>query len=314
MAYTAQTRANLADIHNIAILAENLANTEFEMSVAPFREYFYVKPTVLASETMSKVGGPASLTLTSEGSDYSEKDLTQGYDHTITPGKYTGVVVLTEENVADDPKGMLNAQWLSNQFIGAWNETIGQACADVLNNGFTTTTTPDAQILFSSAHTLTSGGTTYSNLMSNALDASGAALSAAFQQIRANFYDTGGRKVNINSWCLVVPSALKMTALQCTTAIYGNQTYASPSPIQTGDLMGKVRVVEEPRLTSPSAWFLVPDPMVVGMDCPLVVLERQKLRLTPKQAQANMDFEFYGSTRFAAGVRGYQVIGSTGTA
>lgn len=314
MSYTAQTRANLADVMNIGILAENLANTEFEMIPAAFREYFYVKPTRLASETMSKLGGPASLTATNEGSDYTEKELVQGYDHVVTPLKYTGVIPLTEESVADDPKGVLNAQWIGQEFAKAYIATAEQACADVLNNGFTSTTTPDGAYLFADNHTLTSGGTSYSNLITTALDSSGTALGTAFRKIRDNFYDTGSRKVNITSWVLAVPSALKSTALAATTAIYGNQTYSSPTPVQTGELMGRVRVVEVTGLTSPTAWFLVPDPRVVGYDCPLVMLDRQPLMLTAKQAQANMDFELYGSARFVAGVKGYQVLGSTGGA
>lgn len=312
MAYTAQTRANLADVFDLAILTENLANTEFEMIPAAFREYVHVKPTVLQNEKLSKVGGPASLTSTSEGSAYEEKELVQGYDHTLTVVKYTGVIPLTEEAIADDPKGTLNAQWLSQEFAKAYVATAETAVATLLNNGFSSTTTPDGAVLFSDSHTLTSGGTSYSNLITSALDAEGSALTTAFQKIRANFYDTGSRRVNIQSWCLVVPPALKQTALKCTTAIYGNQTYAAPSPVQTGELMGRVRVVEAPDLTSSTAWFLVPDPRAVGYDCPLIMLDRQPLRIKAKEAQDNMDYELYASARFVAGVKGYQLLGSTG--
>lgn len=314
MAYTAQTRANLADVFDLAILTENLANTEFEMLPAGFREYFHIKPTKYKSEKLSKLGGPATLTSTNEGSAYTEKELVQGYDHEITPTKFTGVIPLTEEAIADDPKGTLNAQWLGQEFAKAYVATAEQHCADILNNGFTTTTTPDAAVLFSDSHTLTSGGTSYSNLITSALDSSGAALTVAFRKIRDNFYDTGSRKVMIQNWCLVVPPALKNTALACTTGLYGNQTYASPTPAQTGELMGKIRVVEVPYLTSPTAWFLVPDPRAVGYDCPLIMLDRQPLRIVAKQAQDNMDFELYASARFIAGVKGYQVLGSTGAA
>lgn len=314
MSYTAQTRANLADVINIGILAENLANTEFEMVPAEFREYFHIKPTTLASETLSKVGGPASLTATNEGSDYTEKELVQGYDHVLTPLKYTGVIPLTEEAVADDPKGVLNAAWLGQEFAKAYVQTANAACAAILNGGFNSTTSPDGQYLFADGHLLTSGGTTYSNLITTALTADGSALGIAFRKIRDNFYDTGSRRVNIQNWCLVVPPALKMTALAATTAIYGNQTYAAPNPVQTGELMGKIRVVEATELTSPTAWFLVPDPKAVGYDCPLVILDRQPLRIVAKQAQMNMDFELYASARFVAGVKGYQVLGSTGAA
>lgn len=312
--YTAQTRANLADVFDLAIKAEDLANTEFEMLPASFREYFYVKPIQTKDLKLSKIGGPASLTATNEGSDYTEKDITQGYDHTLTVVKYTGVVPLTEEAIADDPKGTLNAQWLGQEFAKAYIATAEAACATILNNGFTSTTTPDGQVLFSDAHLLTSGGTTYSNLITSALDAEGAAITTAFRKIRDNFYDTGSRRVNVQNWCLVVPPALKQTALKCTTALYGNQTYASPTPVQSGELMGRIRVVEVADLSSPTAWFLVPDPMAVGYDCPLIMLDRQPLRLVAKQAQSNMDYELYGSARFVAGVKGYQVLGSTGGA
>lgn len=314
MPYTAQTRANLADVFDLAIKAEDLANTEFEMTPAQYSEYFHIKPIVTKDVKMSKVGGPSVFSLTSEGSDYSEKEIVQGYDHVITPGKYTMALPLTEEAIDDDPKSVLNVQWISQEAVKAARATYETVCAGILNDGFTSTTTPDGQILFSNGHTLTSGGTTYSNLMTSALDADGSAISTAFQKIRDNFYDTGSRRINVMNWCLVVPSALKQTALKCTTALYGNQTYSSPTPVQSGELMGRIRVVEVPELSSPTAWFLVPDPKVVGYDCPLVVADRQRLRINVKQAQSNMDFELYASIRFSPGVKGYQVLGSTGGA
>lgn len=312
MAYTAQTRTNLADVYDLAILAENLANTEGEMTPSVATEYFYVKPTQYKSEKFSKIGGPASMTATNEGSDYTEKELVQGYDHEITPLKYTAVIPLTEEAVEDDPKGVLNAPWLAEQARMAYTATLESAAAGILNAGFNSTTSPDAAYLFANGHTVTSGGTSYSNLITSALDAEGTALVTAFRKIRENFYDTGGRRLDFRNWVLVVPPALWPIALKATQAVYGNQSYGSPNVAQTGELMGRIRPVEVPDLSDPAAWFLAPDPKVYGEKTSLIMLDRQPLRLTAKRAQANQDYEIYCSVRFVCGVKGFHVLGSTG--
>ncbi len=312
MAYTAQTRANLADVYDLAIIAENLANAEGEVSPPVAGEYFHVKPTVYKSEKFSKIGGPASLTATNEGTDYTEKDLTQGYDHELTVVKYTGVIPLTEEAVEDDPKGILNAPWLAEQARMAYTATLEATAAAVLNGAFNSTTSPDGAFLASNSHTVVSAGTNYSNLITSALDAEGNALVTAFRKIREGFYDTGGRRMDFRNWVLGVPSALWPIALKATQATYGNQSYAAPSPAQSGELMGRVRPVEIPDLSDPAAWFLMPDPKVYGDKCSLIMLDRQPLRLTAKSAQANQDYEVYMSTRFVCGAKGFFVLCSTG--
>lgn len=324
------TRSTTPDLHNLNIEAGAYAVMEYGMQPTVYDKIFQVIPLASRKEWItSNMAGIGDLEYTGEGSDYPEGTLVEGYDKTFTPLKYTKSLDISEEQWADDPKGVISrAETFGRMFGRAAAKKKDKLCGEVLNGAFASTLTPDGQFLCDTDHPKSplETGTTYSNKITTALDANGAALEEMFEKFYNNAFDMSGDQIAMASMALVVPPALAVNAYKSTKSIYGTTSATNvagttaPTPFSSGELMGDISVVVNPYMSaanggSDTAWFLVANPSSVMLgEGSLLYVERQPLIIHPvERGTKNNGYIMKGSIRGVAGARDWRLVwGSTG--
>lgn len=135
---------------------------DWAMKNLEYTKYFNVETSDRAYEEDIEIAGVPPAVQTAEGVPISYFDPIQGGSKRYTHLKYALGTRITEEALEDDQYGVLkkvpNAHTRSHQFVEeqvAWN---------VVNNGFTTTTTTDGVSLFNNVHPLLGGSAATSAL------------------------------------------------------------------------------------------------------------------------------------------------------
>lgn len=187
-----------------------------------------------------------------EGEPFVMDTLRSGYTKDFTHTENGLGFEVTQTAFEDDVENILNSagEWLA--FSARYVEE-GRA-ANVLNNGFTTETTPDGVSLFNSAHLLKGGGTAKNRPATDA-DLSATSLTQALIDIQTDWKDEAGHlAAPITSLKLIVPPALEFLAdrLINSAGLPGSaDNDRNPLKRRTWDL------IVNPRLTDTDAWFLV---------------------------------------------------------
>jgi hypothetical protein len=186
-----------------------------------------------------------------EGEPYSMDSLREGYTKDFTHTENGLGFEVTQTAWEDDVENILSGagKWLA--FSARYVEE-GRA-ANVLNNGFTSETTPDGLSLFHSAHLLKGGGTS-GNRPSTDADLSTTSLAQALIDIQTNWKDEAGHiAAPVTSLQLIVPPALEFLADRILNST-GMQGVAdndkNPFKRRTWKL------IVNPRLTDTDAWFI----------------------------------------------------------
>lgn len=204
-----------------------------------------------------------------EGQDYSFEAPAQGAHKTLKPVKFGLGFSISEEAVDDgrfsyiaDAVAKLAKSAKESQEIGAMN---------ILNNGFTTETTADGVALFSTAHTLPSGGTIRNRLSSDA-DLSNSSLEQMLIDFETQFLGDSGIIYRMTPRYLVVHPSNKRLAME----LIGSELRAKTVEADSGDGITNVNnmnslkqdgliVVSSPHLTDQDAWFLTAEPSETGL-------------------------------------------------
>lgn len=238
-----------------------------------------------------------------------------GYTKTFTPVKYRKGVNISFEAVDDDERGEVTN--ISSQLLsfgrGAGN-LVERECAKVLNQGFTTTTTPDSQYLFSDNHPLktkgirtsTAGDNKYTGVLSHDN------LETFEKQIRTNAVDDRGEPVmEVLPTVLLVPPALRATAERICSARAVERPNTGNRDINVWS--GSYQVVTSPHLStawggSDTAWFLVKPQFGLWL------VWRARPTYSSWTNYSNESYWFGGSMRLTVGAADWRgVWGSTGT-
>jgi hypothetical protein len=187
-----------------------------------------------------------------EGEAYTMDTLREGFTKDFTHTENGLGFEVTQTAFEDDVEGILDGagRWLS--FSARYVEE-GRA-ANVLNNGFSSETTPDGVSLFNTAHVLKGGGTAR-NRPSTDADLSATSLTTALIDIQSEWKDEAGHlAAPVTSLQLIVPPALEFLAdrLLNSTGLPGSADN-DRNPIKSRRSWS---IVVNPRLSDSDAWFI----------------------------------------------------------
>lgn len=242
----------------------------------------------------------------SEGEDYTFVTSKQGASKTLTILKYGLGISISEEAVNDGKFDELAD--LLKKLARSAQESREIAFVNLINNGFTTETTPDGVSIFNSAHTLPSGGT-YSNVLSVASDLSESSLQTARYAFSTSFVGDTGIIYKMKPSKLLVHPA---------NEAYAEELVGSSLKPDTNDnnlnslLRHRIQVVSSPHLTDTDGWVLMGDKMDTG----LVIIEREGIVTKaggPSVGFLNDSILYKSRYREAMGcLHGYGMIGTVG--
>ena len=186
-----------------------------------------------------------------EGEAYTMAQLLEGYTKDFTHTEMALGFEVTRTAWEDDVDNILAGagKWLA--FAARYVEE-GRA-ANILNNGFTTETTPDGVSLFNTAHLLKGGGTARNRPSSDA-DLSTTSLQNALVDIQTEWKDEAGHiAAPVTSLQLHVPPTLEFLADRILFS-KGLQGVADNDKNPFGRRTWELIV--NPRLSDPDAWFI----------------------------------------------------------
>lgn len=194
-----------------------------------------------------------------EGSEYSFKRSKQGANKTLVVNKY-GLGFSISEEMVDDGKFDLIGD-MARKLAKSGMESQEIQAMNVFNNGFSTETTADGVALFSTAHTLPSGGT-YRNKLSTDADLSESSLQQALSDFETAQVGDSGIIYNVRPRILLVHPDNKRYAME----LIGSDLKADTSDNNMNSLKGDgLRVVSSPHLTDRDFWSLQASPEETGL-------------------------------------------------
>lgn len=194
----------------------------------------------------------------SEGANVTYEDLAQGFDKTYQADTYELAFRASKEALDDEQEEVVSdaARALGQSMTYTYNVDH----ANVLNDGFTSTTgSPDGVALLATNHPLVSGGTEQNELTTSA-DLSVSTLRDAFNDI-ADMTDDAGKQMHWRARYLVVPQELEWLARELIVSPdRPDSANRSINAFKYGQ--HQVEVVVWPLLTDADAWFLFAEPSV----------------------------------------------------
>lgn len=194
-----------------------------------------------------------------EGTEYSFKRSKQGANKTLVVNKY-GLGFSISEEMVDDGKFDLIGD-MARKLAKSGMESQEIQAMNVFNNGFSTETTADGVALFSTAHTLPSGGT-YRNKLSTDADLSESSLQQALSDFETAQVGDSGIIYNVRPRILLVHPDNKRYAME----LIGSDLKADTSDNNLNSMKGDgLRVVSSPHLTDRDFWALQASPEETGL-------------------------------------------------
>lgn len=263
-------RANYADLFGSSMLPalEELFRYELQQHPSLREQLFKVVPTVQSIWQSSELHDMPLFSAMQEGQDYSFDAPPAGANKTLTPQKYGLGFSISEEAVDDGKFGFIADAIAKMAKSGRESQEI--QAMNVINNGFSATTTADGVALFSAAHTLPSGGSVRNKLATDS-DLSDSALKQAMIDFSNQFVGDSGIVYNMQPKVLLVPSALQFVANELVYSDLSTATAEGTSSgitnlNNTNSLKSRgLRVVVSPHLTDTDAWFLLAAPAETGL-------------------------------------------------
>lgn len=242
----------------------------------------------------------------SEGAEYSFRRSKQGANKTLVVNKF-GLGFSVSEEMVDDGKFDLIGD-MARKLAKSGMESQEIQAMNIFNNGFSTETTADGVALFSTAHTLPSGGT-YRNKLSTDADLSESALQQAMSDFETQFVGDSGIIYNVRPRVLLVHPDNKRYAQE----LVGSDGKPDTADNNMNSLKGDgLIVVSSPHLTDPDAWFLQAAPAETG----LRIIQRKPLET--KAAGPDVGFvtdSILYKARYRekiGAIHGFGVFGSSG--
>lgn len=254
-------RQNYSDLFGSTMLPalEELFRSELDMHPSRREELFKVVSTDRDIWQSSELHDMPLFAEIPEGTDYSFKRPKQGANKTMSVVKY-GLGFSISEEAVDDGKFDFIADAVRKMARSA-RESQEIAAMNIINNGFTTSTTADGLSLFNAAHTLPSG-LTFRNRASVDVDLSPSSLDAALTDFETQFIGDSGIIYRVMPKVLVVHPSQKRYALE----LIGSELKAdTPNNNMNSLKEDGLRIISSPHLVDTDAWFLMADPSETGL-------------------------------------------------
>lgn len=196
-----------------------------------------------------------------QGAGIPYQDKYQGFPREIINVTYGIGSTITYEMMRYDQYNLFKS--IPTQLGKSVRKTEETVVANLLNNGFSTATTPtltaDGLSLFNSAHRLVADSTTQRNTPATAADLSQTALEQAGIDIM-NFVDDRNLPIVVTPRKLIVPIESAYLARKILETEYevgsGNNTI---NPISAARAQNPLKLIVSPWLTDTDAWFLQTD-------------------------------------------------------
>lgn len=263
-------QANYGDLYGATMLPALEEVFRFELAQHPSRRemLFSKKATQSSIWQSTSMHDLALLQQVSEGQDYSFETGAQGASKTLKPVKY-GLGVSISEEAAEDGKFDEVAD-LIRKLAKSARESQEIQAMNIFNNGFSTETTADGVAVFSSSHTLPSGGT-LRNQLSSASDLSDTSLETALIDFETCFVGDSGIIYRMAPRNLVVHPSNKRLAMELIGSDLRARTETnSTTGVTNVNNMNSLkedglRVVSSPHLTDTDAWFLTAEAQDTGL-------------------------------------------------
>lgn len=195
----------------------------------------------------------------SEGAEYTLKRPKQGASKTLTVLKYGLGISISEEMISDGKFDLVND--MIKKLAKSARETQEVSAMNIFNNGFSTETADDGVAVFSTSHTLPSGGTFRNRLSTNA-DLSVTSLEQALQDFEQVFVGDSGIIYNIMPRKLLVHPSNKRYAKE----LIGSDLKADTADNNMNSFKPEgLEVISSPHLTDSDAWFMLGAPEDTGL-------------------------------------------------
>ena len=281
---------------NWAELLEPGLRTIFDKHIRKLKDFLPVLYAVEGSKKAAEhTQGVGSLGLMEEweqsGAQVAYEDIYRGFPMTYRHKKYSKGMKIERELIDDDQyseikkrtKNLAMSVYYTRQFYGA----------SVFNNAFNDNFAgPDAVALCSAVHPLSpTNAATWSNAGTLALNADNVEI---VRNRMKDWTDDKGNKLAINPDMLIVPSALRKTALVIAD---------SPKEPDTADnnvniWQGNVKVVEHDFFTNPNVWFMVDSERMKRF---LIWFDRRKAQLESEKTFDTEVAKYKTVSRFSFG-------------
>jgi hypothetical protein len=301
-------RANFSNLYGSSMLPalEELFRSEIEQHPSRRSELFRMVSTDRDIYQTSAIHDMDLFSQVSEGQEYSFVRPKQGASKTFTPVKY-GLGFSISEEMVDDGKFDMIAL-MTQKLARSAKESQEINAMNVFNNGFSTETANDGVALFSSSHTLPSGGTFRTRPTSYA-DLSVTSLDQALLDFETIFVGDSGIIMNMKPKILLVHPSNKRYAKE----LLGSELKADTANNNLNAFKDEgLRVVSSPHLTDTDAWFLLADPSETG----LKIVERKGIETKaagPDVGFATDSIYYKARYREAIGVdNAYGIYGNSG--
>lgn len=278
----------------------------WELSQAPSRreQFLMVKKIDGSIYQSSELADLPLFSAISEGEDYSFNRPRQGATKTLTPVKYGLGISISDEAMEDGKIDMVSDA--VRKMAKSARESREIQAMGLFNDGFTTTqATADGVALFSTAHTLPTGGT-FSNKASADVDLSQSALDSALTAFDTNFVGDSG---------IIYQPRPKVLLVHPNSKRYAQELIGSDGKPDTMDnnmnafKEDGLRVVASPHLTDTDAWFLLADKPETG----LRVIVRKDIETKSEEVFSNDSLRYKSRYREIVGaIHAYGVWGTSG--
>lgn len=217
-----------------------------------YKGYFNMKKSDKKFERTVSVTPFGDVPEKPEGEVYALDLIRPGWSKDFTHVEFGLGFEVTETALEDDEYDMLIRSGEMLAFSARYVQE--KRAADVLNNGFSTETTPDGVSLFNTAHVLKGGGTTR-NMLSVDADLSIDSLSDAMTDLQTQTKIESGQLVSpITSFDLIVPPANEMMAERIVNSTQMPGT--AENDINPVKRRRKINIVVNPHLSDADSWFL----------------------------------------------------------
>lgn len=203
----------------------------------------------------------------SEGQDYTFESQAQGASKTLKPVKY-GLGFSISEEAVDDGKFAFIADGVA-KLAKSGRESQEIQAMNIFNNGFTSEVTADGVAVFSTAHTLPSGGSLRNRLSADA-DLSDTSLEQMLVDFETQFIGDSGIIYRMMPRYLVVHPDNKRLAMELIGSDLRAAVESTTAGITNINNMNSLKednliVISSPHLTDADAWFITADAPETGL-------------------------------------------------
>jgi hypothetical protein len=253
-----------------------------------YKRFMQMKKSDKAFEKEQGVTGLPLAAIKNEGESVNFVNPLQGFQKEYVNVTYALGTIITREMMEDEQYNYINE--IPGMLAESMRQTEETISANLLNNGFGTTTTADGLSLFNASHSNVGGGT-QRNQLSTASDLSQAALEQAVIDLM-DFKDERGLRIMVTPELLLVPTALRFTAEK----ILGTKYAVGSNDNDINPIEGLMPLQVNPYLTDSDAWFIK-----TNVRNGTVFYNRRTAELARDNEFDTENLKFKQSRRFAVG-------------